>query len=367
MSERRPVLLTVSGAIPDETDNDVVNGRRPRPDYKVLAAAFDADLVDVPTALAVHRVLGIVLHRLGGPGALLAWYCFRHRRRYDVIVSDGEQVGLPYALLLQTIGRLSRGHAPQHMMIVHILSTPMKVRLIRFARLAHLVDCYVVYCSWQAEFVAARFGVPQQRIMLSTFMVDSTFFDPARVEVPRRRMICSAGLERRDYPTLMAAVKGLDVAVVIAAASPWSKRSDSTEGRSLPSNVEIRRLSLFELRELYAEAAFVVMPLEQVEFQAGITTILEAMSMRRPVLCSRTPGQTDTIEHDVTGRYVNASDAAALRAAIVKMLDDDAETERLGQAARDWVVAMADVDVYASRLATKVVELRGGASALGAS
>ena len=183
---------------------------------------------------------------------------------------------------------------------------------MRFARLAGLIDRYVVYCSWQRDFIREEFGVPSERIVLSTFMVDTEFFDPALVDVEQERMICSAGLERRDYPTLMEAVEGLDVQVVIAAASPWSKQSDATERAVLPANVEVRRLDLFELRELYARSRFVVMPLEEVEFQAGITTILEAMSMGRPVVCTRTPGQTDTVIEGETGRYVPPKDVAAI-------------------------------------------------------
>ena len=47
-------------------------------------------------------------------------------------------------------------------------------------------------------------------------------------------MICTAGLEFRDYPTLIEAVRGLDARVVIAAASPWSKRADATAERRPP-------------------------------------------------------------------------------------------------------------------------------------
>ena len=162
-------------------------------------------------------------------------------------------------------------------------------------------------------FIVDTFDVPTERVMLSTFMVDTAFFDPAVVDVAPERMICAAGLERRDYPTLMEAVDGLDVKVVIAAASPWSKQSDSTSGRAVPANVEVRRLSLFELRELYAASRFVVMPLLDVEFQAGITTILEAMSMGRAVVCTRTAGQTDTLIEGETGVYVPPDDGQAMR------------------------------------------------------
>jgi glycosyltransferase involved in cell wall biosynthesis len=154
----------------------------------------------------------------------------------------------------------------------------------------------------------------------------------------------------------VAAVTDLDVEVVIAAASPWSKRADEVSGRQLPSNVSITKLSLFDLRQMYGDCQMVVMPLHDSEFQAGITTILEAMAMAKPVVCTRTKGQTDTITEGVTGRYVPPADPAALRAAIVALLADD-NAAAMGRAARDWVVAEADIAVYAERIAAVVRSL----------
>ena len=343
----RKVLVTVSGTIPADLDDHVAAGRRPRADYRVLAQRLHADVVDVAAALASTGRLGRLLLRFGGPGVLLGWYLFRHRNRYDVFLTDGEQVGLPFAVLARLMGR---GRA-RHVMIVHILSVPKKMRLMRLARLANMVDRYLVYCSRQQELLHEDLEVPTDRIVLIPFMVDTDFFAPDRVLAPRRRMICSAGLERRDYPTLMDAVDGLDVEVVIAAASPWSKQADSSSERALPPNVTIERLSLFELRELYAECRLVVMPLVEVDFQAGITTILEAMSMERAVVCTRTAGQTDTIVDDVTGVYVPPGDAGALRGAIVDLLGDESRAARLGSAARQWALGEAHVDRYADRIA----------------
>jgi glycosyltransferase involved in cell wall biosynthesis len=352
--ERLPVLLTVSGTIPDDLDQQVASGRRPRADYRVLAERLGADVVDVPGARAAGGRTGRLLHRVGGAGLLLGWHAFRRRRQYEVIVSDGEQVGLPFALLARLFGRGSS----RHVMIVHILSVPKKALLVRAARLAGLIDRYLVYCTSQAEFVRDRLGVSQAHVVLTPFMVDTRFFDPELVPVKPRPMISSAGLERRDYPTMMDAVEGLDVDVVIAAASPWSKRSDSTADRPIPDNVTIQRLDLFALRRLYAESSFVVMPLEDVDFQAGITTILEAMSMARAVVCTRTPGQIDTIDDGRTGVYVPIGDVAALRSVIVELLADRDRCERLGAAARTWAVEHAEVERYADAIAEVVSSLR---------
>jgi glycosyltransferase involved in cell wall biosynthesis len=354
MTPPRPVLLTVSGMIPPDLDEQVAAGERPRADYVVLQDAFDADLIDLGGALAATGRFGRLIHRAAGVGPLLAWYCFRNRRRYEVIVTDGEQVGIPLAALCRVLGR----GGVRHMMIVHILSTRIKELVVRWARLALLIDRYVVYSSWQRDFIVERLAVPAERVLLSTFMVDTAFFDPAVVDTSPERMVCTAGLERRDYETLLEAVDGLDVRVVIAAASPWSKQADSTSGRAIPANVEVRRLSLFELRTLYATSRLVVMPLLDVQFQAGITTILEAMSMGRGLVCTQTPGQTDTIIEGETGRYVPPADPEALRDAIVALVDDVDMAQAMGQRARAWVLANADVDVYAARLAEHVRALR---------
>jgi glycosyltransferase involved in cell wall biosynthesis len=132
----------------------------------------------------------------------------------------------------------------------------------------------------------------------------------------------------------MTAVKDLDLQVVIAAASPWSKRPDTTTEQEIPDNILVQRFSQFELRELYAMSCFFVMPLHNVNFQAGVTALLEAMAMEKAVICSQTPGQTDVVVEGETGRYVPPEDPVALRSAILDLLHNKAEAKQLGQNGR---------------------------------
>jgi glycosyltransferase involved in cell wall biosynthesis len=345
---RPRVLLTVSGTVPPDLKDNVKAETRPRPDYLELAQAMDADIVDVTEARRRAGRIGTLIERVAGKPALLAWVCFRERRHYDAVFTDGEQVGLPLALLC----RLAFARPFAHVMIVHILTPRKKAGLFRAFRLGRYIDTMVAYSSRQAAFITGELGFPAERVKLTPFMVDTEFFSGSRVEPRPGPMICSAGLEFRDYPTLMEAVDGLDVRVVIAAASPWSRRDDSTErAATVPANVEVCRLGFVDLRQLYADADLVVMPLYDNEFQAGVTTILEAMAMERTVVCSQTKGQTDVITDGETGVYVPPGDVAALRSAIVELLGDPDTTSRIGAAARRYVEAEAEVSVYAKRLA----------------
>lgn len=346
------VLVTMTGTIDQKRNDDAANGTSPRADYFALSEAMDAELLDVPEALKRTGRTGRLVHRLGGRNALLAWACFRERRRYDAIFSDGEQIGLPFALLCRLAGRRTAAHV----MIVHILSVRKKVLPYKLFRLGRHIDTMLVYSSAQQQFIREELGFPADRVVLTPFMVDTEYFSPDRVTPHQARTIATAGLEFRDYPTLIEAAKGLDAQVVVAAASHWSKRADTTEGVELPPNVEVKSLGYADLRQMYADAAFVVMPLFDVDFQAGVTTILEAMSMAKPLICSRTRGQTDVIVDGDTGVYVPPGDPAALRAAIDKLLADPEQVRTMGEAARRYVVQHCDVSVYAQGLAAVVAD-----------
>ena len=232
-------------------------------------------------------------------------------------------------------------------MIVHILTVRKKMALMRALRLKSRIDRMVVYSSRQRDLIVAALSYPSDRIVLSPFMVDTTFFAPTPSTRPARRMICSAGLEFRDYPTMVEAVRDLDVEVILAAASPWSKRRDVSGDVAIPANVTVDRFGFADLRTLYASAEFVVVPLVDTDFQAGITTILEAMAMGKAVICTRTRGQVDVIVDGSTGIYVPPGDTSALRTAIERLLDDHDLAARLGSAARTWAVAEADIETYA--------------------
>ena len=353
------VLLTVSGVIPRDVHEQIARGERPEADYVAMAQEFGADVVDYSVARERNGRFGRILEKIGGPNLLLAWDCFKQRDHYQVVFTDGEQVGLPLALFFKFARK-----RPTHLMIGHILSVPKKMRLMDLLQLYKQIDKFFVYATRQKEFIEDRWDVPAERVIFTPFMVDAEFFHPDRAPgdsaiVPALRrndspVICSVGLEFRDYPTLLAAVEDLDVQVVIAAASPWSKREDSTAGQEIPGNVTVSRFTQYELRDVYAESAFVVMPLYENEFQAGVTTLLEAMAMQKAVICSQTAGQTDVISNNEDGLYVPPEDADALRQAIVSLLDRPEEAERMGQNGRKRIEEYMSLACYVKRLNTHV-------------
>jgi glycosyltransferase involved in cell wall biosynthesis len=151
----------------------------------------------------------------------------------------------------------------------------------------------------------------------------------------------------RDYATLKEALSGTDLRCHIAADTvriPGRFRLLNDRrvaigdiGPRSGSNLTEGRMSLIDLRSLYARSRFVVVPLLHSDTDNGVTVILEAMAMGKAVICSRTRGQVDVIEEGVTGLYVPVGDAQALRSTILSLWNDPARAQQMGRSARAYV------------------------------
>lgn len=334
----------------------------PRKDFSLVAQSLHADVLDRSQVQRASAAVRLLARTLGVPVAQ-AWLAFRRHRAYGAILTDGEHIGIPLALLLK-VARSS----VVHVTIGHRVSAAKKRPFFRWLRVQTHITRLVVHARRQYELAVDDLGVPAEQVALLPYQVDTQFWRPQTAG--EERLVCSAGLELRDYATLARAVAGLDAQVVIGAASHWSKRRNTADG-ALPPNVRVDSFDYLALRDLYARAAVVVVPLFETDFQAGVTTILEAMAMGKPVVVTRTQGQTDVIEDgqhatgasllrssaalagvplEPTGLYVPPGDAAALRRAIVYLLGHPEERHRLGAAGRRTAQACFSVEQFADRL-----------------
>lgn len=340
------VLLLIPSYAKQGIEGAVATDRHPTMDYRALQAELGADLADY-ASVERDRHPAVTMARRTSRDVALALHGFLLRRTYDVIFCNGENVGIPLAAMLRPLMR-----RPGHVLIGHRLS-PRKKR--PFVRCLHgAMDGILVYAATQREYALRVLRIPESKVHLIPFHADHRFYRPDAActgESGCRPMISSAGLEWRDYPTLLAAVEGLEVDVRLAAASPWSHHRNETVGRTLPANVTARRYEYAELRDLYAQSRFVVVPLYENDFQAGVTTILEAMSMGKAVVATRTTGQRDVIADGINGVYVPPGDPASLRSAVSDLLGDQSKCMALGARARRTIEERMTLDHWVSRVA----------------
>ena len=360
------VLIVVS-ATPGEAAALLKDG--PRRDFIELSAATGGEIVYRDGGARRKGLRG----KLWGPHLRQAWRVASGTRPGDAIFADGEHNGLPLVLFLA----LRRRRPGRVVMLGHLLSRPWKLPLLWLATHAGPRGVLVLHSLEQRRNVRRWVGSRWQ-VRLVPYQVDTAFWLPAEAVPDGIPVVVAAGSENRDYETLVQAVRGLPVDVVIAAGSHWAR--NLADPRELPANVELlsRPLPFADLRELYRRAAVVVVPVHDVPNQSGVTTILEAMSCGRPVIVTASRGQQECIEaplvrsdgtldaaatssrgpaafggapgESVSGLYVPPGDSAALRAAVSLVTRDGEWARAMGRAGRAAAVRDFDIERFVDTL-----------------
>jgi glycosyltransferase involved in cell wall biosynthesis len=246
---------------------------------------------------------------------LLAAELLAARRQFDVLVSGSERGAHLFAL----IEGLLPGRKTRHVMIGCLWQRPrtaigLWVRRGRYRIEARAVCRFVVWSRRQARYYHDLFRIPEGKIAVVPF---HTTLDGYDYSVRDEGYVFSGGDSQRDYRTLVEAVRGLEIRVVIAVLSRSHFR-----GLVLPDNVEVTTLSAVEFRERMARARVVVVPMKGgLVHSGGYQTYLNAMAMGKPVVVADDVGADEYISDGVDGFIVPPGSADDMRAVLRRLLD----------------------------------------------
>jgi len=367
------VVITVNARAADRELHGGGSGAdRRRTDFGELAAALGADVVDWD--VADRHWFWQMLHRKLGFGPVAAAFAFRRRRRYEAFWCFTEVEGLLLALLF----KLFRTRRVLFMIGIETLS-PKALFLMKRLRVWTHFTAILPTSSHQADELQRIVGLPPEKVIVLPYQVDCDYFSQ-RAQLPPQSStpyVVAAGLESRDYATLIAAMDGLNVHLKIAAASHWSGRGgQSIEPR--PPWLTVSSYSYAELRDLYDGAALAVVPLHESPYQHGITALQEAMAMSLPVIVTRTTGQRDVVIdrrsvlranpalathggfaqafapdrpdlQESNGFYVGTGDVPTLRNTISYLLTERDVATDLGRRARRFAHDLLSVELFVER------------------
>jgi glycosyltransferase involved in cell wall biosynthesis len=158
----------------------------------------------------------------------------------------------------------------------------------------------------------------------------------------------------RDYETLLEAITGLDVKLVLK-----TRRVTENKKRHPNLSVMTARLSDQEFRDLYDQAKLVVMPLHPTLTAGGVTAFLEAMAIGKAQIVSDSVGLADYIRPGENCVTVPCHDPVAMRDAIVRLLADGSLRKRLEESARSCALTQFSTRQFTQHLAVRFWMLMG--------
>ena len=346
------VLILLCMQIDPVTKTEAEAGLIPYPEYLALQKIMDATLFTLNDVKKSTHPL-VRLARRGGLKYGLAMLGFIHRQQYDQIYCTGEDIAIPFGFLMKMASDMGRITA-----VIHHGNTAKRRKLLRL--LGGRVFRNIICLSRDQERVLVDIcGLPQEKVHRLALWLDHKFYDPQKVSAEQlydEAYGLSVGQESRDYETLHRAISAQPWPFRIIA-SGWSPQGFSlAEGVYDTTNITVEKggLSYVELRQRYAGSRVVVVPLHDVSYAAGVTSICEAMAMGKPVIASASPGVIDYVRDGVSGIAVPVGDAEAMRQAITKLWNDPELCSRMGEYNRKWVLNSFSTWRYAEQIANRM-------------
>ncbi len=316
-----------------------VPGSGPDPfDLERRFAAEGIDLVTIDPTGWPYNLLAGKHSMLEGLDLWRALRVMLFERHADLVVAVSEAPAVPLVLLRRLFGFRTP-------IVVADLAPAerwwLRKRLQDFVipRVAGIISP----SSSQVAYVARRWSatVPVEVVGMP---IDTDFFHPT--EGPPGDYIFSIGRDvGRDFSTLLAAMDNVPIDLWLRTSLPLAPEAAAMKNlRVLRERVDDQ-----QLRDLYARCRFVVAPLANTANASGVTTIQEAGAMGKALVVTDNPAIRDFIVPDETCLVVPCHDAAAMRGAIMRLLNDPELCQRLGRNARQFAVDTGSPAISAAR------------------
>ncbi|MFH0930615.1 MAG: glycosyltransferase family 4 protein [Candidatus Zixiibacteriota bacterium] len=274
---------------------------------------------------------------------LLGLLIFLKRKKYDIIITANLKTGFILGLLQYLFRKKSCKHICLEMMLDEERSSfSWLVKRFLQRKAFSKMDCIFVSSRSEIQTYSRRLDINPEKFHFLPF--HTNIVDPKPSE-EKEDYILSAGRTERDYPTLIQAIKGLEIKLVIVADDHSLKKIKGASGVKI-----LKDLPYPEYLELLKRAKAVVLPLNPVSKSTGQVVMLEAMALGKPVISSKVTGTLDYIEDGVNGLLVNPKDPTDLRNKLIWLLNKPDKAEQIGEKGFLFVKKHLTFDNYVAKV-----------------
>ena len=261
-------------------------------------------------------------------------------RKYDLVISHGAQSGV----LLAFIRSLFNIKSPPHVIIdVGCFNggRNKKTELLPLRFAVRSIHGVISHCSQQKGYYENCLPQLREKHRFVPFGTDPDFFKPLKRRLAGEPLdnnadnyIVCVGYIKRDWPTLIQAFDHLEGEVKVRLVG-----AKSAIGFKFPDKVRPRieclpYVKITALKEILADARFMVLPLPYFEYSFGQMTLLQTMSMGKAVIVTEVPGISDYVQDGHNALLVQPYDWKDLKDKMELLLNDERVIEKLGGNAR---------------------------------
>lgn len=310
-------------------------------DVDILTWKFRNIREDINSGLSVKRVFtppsDILLERR----LLISAAAFRYCKHYDVIHS------------LYSIPAFFPSFRYPTIATVHITSDIDKKNIwLRYKTLLQRIVFrkakYLITVSTNLKELSEE-KYHAQNVVYIPHGIDTQYFHPDSLNNEKKEKLLA---DNFDFISFTTGINGSNLSLVFKMAEQFSNMLFCILGRNIhphPPNVKfLSGISDAELKSLYSIADIFLKPLD---FATANNSILEAMSMGKPIITDAIPGVLDYLDKDCAFLVENKRDYPEI---ISQVLENKKERRFKGNKARkkaekdfDWrIIAEKTIEVY---------------------
>lgn len=291
-----------------------------------------------PMGKVVKRLEQLIVKKIGGGFAFdIVLENWQRLKTADVILSTVDTCGLPITLF-KKLGFIKA----KMIYISQGLSDNLDRLPARsfwrwfytgfYSSLLKVPELILVLGVGAASHLSRMTGIDLTHIKVVPFGIDQDFWHPAESVIDGDFVLSVGSDKRRDYQTLIQAIGNRPLKIVTRLPLPKE---------IIPPNVEVRSdYSDIELRSLYQQARYIVIPQRDENMPSGQSVALQAMACGKAVILTRTRGlwEPEFLRHLENVFLVEPEDVHNLSAALAYCDEHPDVLKKMGNKARELIV-----------------------------
>ncbi len=285
-----------------------------------------------------------------------SWKILTCRQQYDILYATHTR-GIEPIILLHAIGLYRKRIVVWH----HQPIVEAKSRLREtLARLFYKGMDHMIFFSEKLiqDSLKSEKADPARMSMVH-WGADLAFYDSLRPDGKHPCPFISTGKELRDYKTLTEAFNNTGQPLTLYTQKQLEWIFADLE---IKENINLQfgdRLMPYEIALLVAQSQCVCICCEQSNYTVGLTTVVEALALGKPILCTRNPQMPMDLEAEGCGIYLEPYDREGWERAIQYIAAHPEEAKEMGRKGRLLAEKYYNVEQCAKEVSPLLLPLGG--------
>jgi glycosyltransferase involved in cell wall biosynthesis len=276
------------------------------------------------------------------------------QEKFDILYATSFR-GLELIIFMRALGLYRKPLAIWHHTAV--VSSPNKIKNLISRFFYKGFDQVFFFNTSLIERSLKTGKVKENQVHLIHWGADLKYYDRLLKEVKEvKDAFISTGKENRDFPTLIKAFEASEAVIDLYVPKINGKKDyqeELSEFSNLPENIHLNFVSgsiADELARKVAASSCVVVCCYDFPYTVGLTTLVEAMALGKPVLCSANPFWEMNIAKEGAGIVIPFGDIQAWKEAIKYITEHKKEADEMGKKGRALAEKKYNLELFTQEI-----------------